>query len=101
MLWLALWTIVISLVAIIAYFLIAEARSEPLKELIRQMPQVLLVAMIFAICMYMLNLPFMVLAFASAFFRERFYAYFHLKSMPISSPSGTKIPHGDNLEQTE
>jgi len=101
MLWLALWTIVISLLAVIAYFLIAEARSEPVKKLIRQMPQVLLVAMIFAVCIYMLNLPFMILAFVTSFFRERFYAYFHLKSMPISSTSGTKIPHGGDLEQTE
>lgn len=113
MLWLALWTMVISLLAIIAYFLIAEVRSDPVEELIRQMPQVLLVGLIFAICIYLLNLPFMILAFATPFFRERFYAYFHLKSMPISSPSGTdsehlnkqdtgtETPRNDDIEQTE
>jgi len=62
---------------------------------------VLVAGSIFAICIYMLNLPFMILAFASPFFRERFYAYFHLKSMPISSPSGTEKPHSGDLEQTE
>lgn len=99
MLWLALWTMVISLVAIITYFLISVRPSA--KELIQQMPQVLLVALIFAICVYVLNLPFMILAFVTPFFRERFYAYFRLKSMPVSSPSGTEKPRSGDLEQTE
>jgi hypothetical protein len=63
--------------------------------------KVLLFSLVFVICIYILNLPFMIVAFVTPFFRERFYAYFHLKSMPISSPSGTKIPHGGNLEQIE
>ena len=101
MLWLALWTMVISIVAFLTFFLIAAGPSGPAEELIRQIPGVLLVGLIFAICVYMLNLPFMILAFVTPFFRERFYAYFHLKSMPVNSPSGTKIPHGGDLEQTE
>jgi len=101
MLWLALWTMVISIVAFLTFFLIAVGPSGPVEELIRQIPGVLLVGLIFAICVYMLNLPFMILAFVTPFFRERFYAYFHLKSMPISSLSGTEKPHGDDLEQTE
>ena len=101
MLWLALWTMVISIVAFLTFFLIAVGPSGPAEELIRQIPGVLLVGLIFAICVYMLNLPFMILAFVTPFFRERFYAYFHLKSMPVNSPSGTKIPHGGDLEQTE
>jgi hypothetical protein len=88
MLWLAFWTIAISLVVIIAFFLIAEGPSEPIGQIIRQMPRVLLVAVIFAFCIYMLNLPFMILAFVSPFFRARFYAYFHLKSMPTGPSSG-------------
>ena len=101
MLWLALWTIVISIVAFLTFFLIAEGPSDPAEELIRQIPQVLLVGFIFAICIYMLNLPFMILAFVTPFFRERFYAYFHLKSMPMSFPSGTEKPRGGDLEQTQ
>ena len=101
MLWLALWTMVVSIVGMTTFFLIVEGSSDPAEELIRQMPQVLLVGSIFAVYIYMLNLPFMILAFASPFFRERFYAYFRLKSMPADSPSGTRKPHGDDLEQTE
>jgi len=101
MLWLALWTMVISLVGMITFFLISEGPSDPAKELIRQIPGVLLVGLIFAICIYLLNLPFMILAFVTPFFRERFYAYFHLKSMPMSSPSSTEKPNNGDLEQTQ
>jgi hypothetical protein len=85
MLWLAFWAMVISLMAIIAYFLIFEGQAE---ELIRQMPKILQVSFIFGLYIYILNLPFMILAFVSPFFRARFYAYFHLKSMPTGSSSG-------------
>ena len=90
MLWLALWAMVISLVAIIAYFLIFEGQVE---ELIRQMPKILQVSFIFGLYIYILNLPFMILAFASPFFRARFYAYFHLKSMPTGSSSDKESEH--------
>ena len=99
MLWLALWTMVISLVGMSTFFLISVRPSGI--ELIQQIPEVLVAGLIFAVCIYMLNLPFMILAFVTHFFRERFYAYFHLKSMPISSPSGTEKPHSGDLEQTE
>jgi len=99
MLWLALWTMVISLVGMSTFFLISVRPSG--RELIQQIPEVLVAGLIFAICIYMLNLPFMILAFVTPFFRERFYAYFHLKSMPMSSPSGTEKPHSGDLEQKE
>ncbi|MHC4435847.1 MAG: hypothetical protein ACYS3S_00700 [Planctomycetota bacterium] len=93
MLWMALWTIAISIVSFLTFFLIAEGPSDPIEEIIRQMPQVLLVGLIFAICIYVLNLPFMILAFTTPFFRKRFYAYFHLKSMPTGSSSGKESEH--------
>jgi len=99
MLWLAFWTIVISLVGMFIYFLISMRPSAD--ELINQIPEVLVGSLILAITIYMLNLPFLILAFASTFYRERFYAYFRLKSMLVSSPSVTEKPHGGDLEQTE
>ena len=113
MLWLVLWIVVVSIVAFLIFFLIAVGRSGPVEEITRQIPQVLIAGLIFAICLYMLNLPFMILAFVSPFFRRRFYAYFHLKSMSISSPSGMdsehqdeqgtgmEKPHSGDLEQKE
>jgi hypothetical protein len=93
MLWMALWTMVISLGGMLTFFLIAEGPSDPSEELIRQIPQVLLVGFIFAFCIYVMNLPFMILAFASPFFRKRFYAYFHLKSMPTGSSFDRESEH--------
>jgi len=101
MLWLALWTVIISILAFMIFFLIGARQSITVEEIIRQIPQVLIVGLIFAICIYVLNLPFMILAFSTPFFRERFYAYFHLKSMSIRSPSGTEKPNSGKLEQTE
>ena len=99
MLWLAFWVIVISLVEMIIFFLISERPSG--EEFVRHIREVLIGSLIFAICIYILNLPFMILAFASPFFRGRFYAYFHLKSMPIVSPSDMEKPNSDDSEQTE
>jgi hypothetical protein len=90
---------VISLVGMITFFLISVRPS--VKELIQQRYEVLAAVSIFAICIYVLNLPFMVLAFVTPFFRERFYAYFHLKSMPINSTSGTEKPQSGELGQMQ
>ena len=57
---------------------------------VQMLPEALLVGLLFGACIYVLNLPFMILAFSSSFFRERFYAYFHLRSMPMASPAGTE-----------
>ena len=99
MLWLALWTIVISLVWMFIFFLILVRPS--VDELSKQIPEVLGGSSIFAIIIFILNLPFMILAFVCRFYRERFYAYFHLKSMPVGSLSVMEKPHDDQLEQTE
>jgi hypothetical protein len=37
--------------------------------------------------LYVVVLPYMILALRSSFFRERFYACLHLKSMPTASES--------------
>ncbi|MEK7996264.1 MAG: hypothetical protein AAB403_20885, partial [Planctomycetota bacterium] len=38
--------------------------------------------LVLAACVYVINLPYMILALGSPFFRERFYACLRLKSMP-------------------
>jgi len=99
LIWLILWTTVISLAAIVVFFLISEGPSW--EGLIRRMPEVLIVAMVFAICIYMLNLPFITLALVTPFFRGRLYAYYHLKSMPVSFSSGTAKPCAGGKGQKE
>ena len=54
------------------------------------------VGSIFGLCIYVLNLPFMILPFGDPFFRERFYACLRLKAMP-EAPQKADI--GRNNEQ--
>jgi hypothetical protein len=43
--------------------------------------QLLTVGLIFGLCAYVIVLPYMILAFRSSFFRQRFYDCFHLPAM--------------------
>jgi hypothetical protein len=99
MLWLLLWMVACTLAAFTMFSMFAGGLTD-LDRFIQVLPQVLLVGLLFGACMYVLNLPFMILAFCSSFFRERFYAYFHLRSMPMGPhpPAGTRSVQLD--EQT-
>ncbi len=90
MLYLALWTILICLAATLLFYatvFIFQQAPIPIST-------VLLVAVIFGsvlgACIYLMNLPYMVLALRSPFFRERFYACLRLKSMPGGLASQTQ-----------
>lgn len=97
MLWLLLWTLVCTLAAFTMFSMFAGGLTD-LDRFIQVLPEVLLAGLLFGACMYVLNLPFMILAFCSSFFRKRFYAYFHLRSMQMGPPDGTGSAHLD--EQT-
>jgi hypothetical protein len=45
--------------------------------------------------MYVVVLPYMILALRSSFFRERFYACLHLKSMPATAQP---LPGSDHIK---
>jgi hypothetical protein len=44
-----------------------------------------LAGLIFGLCLYVLNLPFMILGFVNPFFRERFCACLRLQSIPTTA----------------
>jgi len=82
MLWLGLCTLFGSVAAMLGFFIVGTLFIFP--------GQVKLVSMIFEVagvglalgtCLYVLNLPYMILAFYSPFFRERFFACLNLKSI--------------------
>ena len=90
MLYLALWTVLICLVTTLSvYSTVFVFQQAPVP-----ISTVLLVAGIFGLvlgaCIYAMNLPYMVLALRSPFFRERFYACLRLKSMPIGLAGQTQ-----------
>ena len=84
MLWLAVWMVVVCLASMIVFYGIVF--------IIQQAPipisTILLVAatvgLVFGVCLYVINLPYMILALRSSFFRERFYACLRLKAMPAA-----------------
>jgi len=84
-LWLAMWTVAVSTVAMLGYFGIALVIMTISGHIPSNWSSVLLVipigGLILGGCLYVINLPFMILALRSVFFRERFYACLRLKSM--------------------
>ncbi len=81
MLYLAFWTIVVCLVSMLVLFLavsIIQQNTVSISVLLIMIPTV---GLIFGACLYVIVFPFMILAFYSPFFRERFYACLRLKSM--------------------
>jgi len=85
LLWLALWMLLGSLVATFGFLIVASVifSSGPgFSELILMFA---LAGMIFGLCLYVLNLPFMILGFAHPFFRKRFCACLGLESTPTTT----------------
>jgi len=86
MLWLGLCTLFGSAVAMIGVFIIGMLFIFPGQpKLMSVIFDVAGVGLIFGVCLYVLNLPYMILAFRSPFFRERFYACLRLKSMATTT----------------
>ena len=84
MLWLALWTVLGSIFAIFGFIIVGTIimSSGP------DSPQMILIiglgGLIFGLCLYVLNLPFLILGFIHPFFRERFCACLRLKPIPAA-----------------
>lgn len=84
-LWLALWSIISSLAAMMTFMVLTTIVQRPPLYLLKSMLlQVLIFGFVEGLLLYAINLPFMILAFYSPFFRERFYGCLRLKSMPTT-----------------
>ena len=93
MLKLGAWTVMGGLGVICGYFLVVVCLSSGGLQggyLIRALPQIVLVGLILGVCLYVLNLPFMLLGFTSLFFRERLYGCLGLE--PVSKDPDTAPP---------
>jgi len=83
MLWLALWTIVASLFTTFAFYIVgnlimSSGSSAPYN--LEAILMITFVGLAFGLCLYVLNLPFMILGFADPFFRKRFNACLRLQA---------------------
>jgi len=89
MLWLVVWTIAVSIVALLGYVgftLVIVCISGHVPSnwsyILLQIP---IVGLILGGCLYVINLPFMIFGLNLSFFRERFCACLRLKSMPTTT----------------
>jgi len=108
MLWLAVWMVVVCLASMIVFYgivFIIQQAPIPISTILFVAATV---GLVFGVCLYVINLPYMILALRSSFFRERFHACLRLKAMPAvpqqadtgrfnGQNPGTKIPEkGDS-----
>ncbi|MCP4611093.1 MAG: hypothetical protein GY845_20480 [Planctomycetes bacterium] len=93
-LWLALWSIVSCFAAmmILVVFTMIIQRP-PLQMLKTILFQVLITGLVTGLLLYVINLPFIILAIYSPFFRERFYACLRLKSMTTAAAQSNTNEH--------
>ncbi len=104
MLWMALWTILCSVITTFGLFFVGtyimSSGSKP--DISEMILSVSMIGLIFGLCLYMLNLPFMLLGFANPFFRERFCACLFPKSTPRNAAQpDTSQPHQERAESGE
>jgi len=89
MLWMALWTLLCSLITTFGFFIVGTAitSSGPGLDILEAIKMLSLVGLIIGLCLYVLILPFMILGFANPFFRERLKTCLQLKTMPTTAIS--------------
>jgi len=88
MLWLALCTLIVSLVTMFVYIIVGSIIMSSQPDI--SVSIYILPGLIFGLILYVLNLPFMILGFTSSFFRERFCACLNLIPVP-AAPEKTDI----------
>jgi hypothetical protein len=101
MLWLALWCVVVCVASMLVFYSIMFAISRPPISFFAILFQLLIVGLIFGLCVYMVVVPYMILAFRSSFFRQRFHACFHLPAMAALSTdtSDTETAKQNNISE--
>lgn len=101
MLWMAVWMLLVSLITTFGFFivgtLIMSSGSRP--DILEAIKMLTIVGLIIGLCLYVFNLPFMILGFANPFFRERFCACLFPRSIPTTEAhSNTNRPHQEKSE---
>ena len=87
MLWLALWTIVASVFTTYGFFVVGNlimSSGSSVPYNLEALLMVTFVGLAFGLCLYVLNLPFMILGFTNPFFRKRFNTCLRLQLMPTT-----------------
>jgi hypothetical protein len=80
MLSLAVWMVFVCLVSMIVFYVIAFMIQQVPISIIRLSLIAATVGSVLGLCLYVINLPYMILAMSNSFFRERFFACLRLKA---------------------
>jgi hypothetical protein len=98
MLWLVLWTLICSLVATFGLFIIFWLLFQSGPVFFQAILMFIVAGSVFGLWLYVLNFPFMILGFISAFYRERFCACLYIKPVPVASKrTGIDLLNKENL----
>ena len=95
LLWLGLWLPLCCLFAMIGFVVVGMIITKsvpPTEALLLQIP---IVGLFFGVFLYIVNLPFMILGFASPLYRERFCACLRLKPKAVTTEQGNIEPAED------
>jgi hypothetical protein len=92
MLWLAVWVIAAAMASMLVLYTSAFIMQGASISAFIVLMLACVGGLVFGLCVYIINLPYMILGLRNAFFRERFYACLRLKSMPpfAAAPADTR-----------
>jgi hypothetical protein len=91
-LWLAPWMVLSTLAAMTIFMTVMFVYQGVPGRITPVLLQMLVTAVLVGLVLYVINLPFMIMALNSPLYRERFYACLRLKSMPEAAAGSDKSP---------
>jgi hypothetical protein len=95
---LCVWMAVVCTVSMIVFYVIAFTIQRVPVPITRILLIAAAVGSVLGICLYVINLPYMILALSSSFFRERFYACLRIKPLSAASKqAGIDLYNEENL----
>jgi len=102
MLWLALWCVLVCMVVSMAFISIMFVIDGPPTSIFQILLAFVPISLIFGLCTYVIIVPYMILAFRSSFFRQRFYDCFHLPAMATlrTDAGGMEMTQQKDISET-
>jgi hypothetical protein len=101
MLWLAIWMVGGMTVAMFLYYGIVLIGQGLEYQTMMVLVQVAFTGLVLGGGLYAATLPFMIFIFNSSFFRGRFFACLHLKSMPMASNAAEPVAQPSDFEKPD
>jgi len=97
---LCVWMAVVCAVSMVVFYMIAFMIQRVPVPITKILLVAAAVGSVLGICLYVINLPYMILAHSSSFFRERFYACLRIKPVPVvSKQAGIDLFNEENLSK--